>query len=122
MSMPTMGLREPPREAIGCGSGGGVGQGASRTGQSGKVAHGKRPHRPAGRRRAQLPLCTALERARHRAQDAGALELMSATDAKLLNRAQERRGRLGGCAMKPSDLARVVIDTTVQPKAVMFPG
>src|SRR5947209_13600566 len=24
-------------------------------------------------------------------------------------------------AMKPSDLARVVIDTTVQPKAVMFP-
>ena len=23
--------------------------------------------------------------------------------------------------MKPSDLARVVIDTTVQPKAVMFP-
>jgi transposase, IS5 family len=24
-------------------------------------------------------------------------------------------------AMKPSDLARIVIDTTVQPKAVMFP-
>ncbi len=24
-------------------------------------------------------------------------------------------------AMKPSDLARVVVDTTVQPKAVMFP-
>jgi transposase, IS5 family len=24
-------------------------------------------------------------------------------------------------AMKPSDLARVVIDTTAQPKAVMFP-
>jgi len=63
-----------------------------------------------------------LERARHRAQDAGALELMSATDAKLLNRAQERLVRLWRCAMKPSDLARVVIDTTVQPKAVMFPG
>ena len=34
-------------------------------------------------------------------------------------------GELGGAtrtdAMKPSDLARVVIDTTVQPKAVMFP-
>ena len=24
-------------------------------------------------------------------------------------------------AMKPKDLARVVVDTTVQPKAVMFP-
>jgi hypothetical protein len=24
-------------------------------------------------------------------------------------------------ALKPSDLARVVVDTTVQPKAVMFP-
>ena len=24
-------------------------------------------------------------------------------------------------AMKPSDLARIVVDTTVQPKAVMFP-
>ena len=44
------------------------------------------------------------------------------SDAKLLNRAQERLVRLWRCAMKPSDLARVVIDTTVQPKAVMFPG
>ena len=30
-------------------------------------------------------------------------------------------GEAGAEAMKPSDLARVVIDTTVQPKAVMFP-
>jgi len=38
---------------------------------------------------------------------------MSATDAKLLNRAQGRLVRLWRCAMKPSDLARVVIDTTM---------
>ena len=33
------------------------------------------------------------------------------------------RERPGSCCcfLKPSDLARVVIDTTVQPKAVMFP-
>src|SRR5438132_13638524 len=40
-------------------------------------------------------------------------------DRSSLTRWRQRATRTE--AMKPSDLARVVIDTTVQPKAVMFP-
>ena len=48
-----------------------LGQGAGRARQPGEVADRHHPERPGRGGGAQLPLCPALERARHRAQDAG---------------------------------------------------
>src|SRR5262249_39586735 len=61
-----------------------------RTRQSGKVAHGYHPHQPARRTRTQLPLCAALERTRHRAQDVGAARDRYLTDDR--DRSDRRHG------------------------------
>lgn len=47
--------------------------------------------------------------------------LMVATRTPSLTRWARTGSRLWCRAMKPKDLARVIVDTTVQPKAVAFP-
>src|SRR5262249_31830406 len=69
-----------PVEGIRGGAGLRPGQAPGRTPQSGKVAHGSDRHGGTWRRRAELPVRAALERARHCAQDAWAARDCHVTD------------------------------------------